>query len=69
MKCYYSHIPYDMILLNLQQICWKGVVFMLDFWSTLSISVMGSVIAYYIVNVRLRLTPPVTYVPYAVRSA
>lgn len=42
---------------------------MLDFWSTLSISVMGSVIAYYIANVRLRLTPPVTYVPYAVRSA
>lgn len=45
-------MTYDMImiLLNLQQICWKGVVFMLDFWSTLSISVMGSVIAYYIVK-------------------
>ncbi len=64
-------MTYDMImiLLNLQQICWKGVVFMLDFWSTLSISVMGSVIAYYIVNVRLRLTPPVADAPFAVLSA
>lgn len=42
---------------------------MRDILVALAVSVARSVTASYIVNVRLRLTPPVTYVPFAVRSA